>query len=174
MAATFEPETSPSQPMERAVPGGWIPWVFVGLFLLVLAVNSTMIVIAVSTFTGLETTNAYEKGLAYNNRLDALAEQEGLGWAADFVTTPKGEQRVALALTLTDRLGNPVTSADVEATLLRPVQEGHDLKVRLNDQGDGSYEADVDLPLAGQWDIQLKAKAGNKVYRLAERLHVTP
>lgn len=173
MAAAFEPDTSPSQPMKRTVPGSWIPWVFFGLFLLVLAVNGTMITIAVSTFTGLETTNAYEKGLAYNSRLDALAEQESLGWRADFVTTPKGEQRVALVFELSDQLGNPITSADVEATLLRPVQEGHDLKVHLDDQGNGSYAADVDLPLAGQWDIQLTAKARNKTYRLANRIHVT-
>jgi nitrogen fixation protein FixH len=43
--------------------GRWIPWSFVGLFFLVLAVNGTMIAIAVSSFTGLETTNAYQRGL---------------------------------------------------------------------------------------------------------------
>ncbi|MGI9499694.1 MAG: FixH family protein [Geminicoccaceae bacterium] len=174
MAAAFEPDTSPSQPMERAVPGGWIPWVFVGLFLLVLAANGTLVVIAVSTFTGLETTSAYEKGLAYNDRLAAVAEQESLGWKAELDVTPTGERRVGLALELVDRLDNPITSAEVEATLLRPVQEGHDMILRFDDRDDGRYGAEIDLPFPGQWDVQLIARAHGKTYRLAERIHVTP
>lgn len=174
MASLLPITTSAKSPRTGARSGQWIPWVFFGLFLLVLAVNGTMIVIAVSTFTGLETTQAYEKGLAYNNRLAAVAEQERLGWTTDFMTTPMGEQRVALALTLSDRLDQPITAADITATLLRPVQEGHDLKVHLDHQGNGSYAADVDLPLAGQWDVQLTAKARGHTYRLAERIHLTP
>jgi len=165
--------SSPDQKRATAA-GGWIPWVFVGLFLIVLAVNGTMITIAVSTFTGLETTNAYEKGLTYNDRLAAAAEQESLGWEADLSVTPKGERRVMLSLEFSDQLGNALTSADVEATLLRPVQEGHDMTVHLHDQGNGNYSAAVDLPLAGQWDIQLTAKARDQTYRLAERIHIAP
>ncbi len=174
MAAAFEPDMSPGRPMQRAVAGSWIPWVFVGLFLVVLAVNGTMIAIAVSTFTGLETSNAYEKGLAYNNRLAAAAEQEKLGWEAVLDVAPFGEQQVAIAFELNDQLGNPITSAEVEAVLLRPVQEGHDMAVRLEDRGHGLYAAAIDLPFAGQWHIQLKAEARNHIYRLAERIHVAP
>ena len=147
---------------------------FVGLFLVVLAANGTMIVIAVSTFTGLETTNAYEKGLAYNNRLAAAAEQERLGWDAQLAVTPKGEQQVALVLELADRLGNPIMAADVEAAFLRPVQEGHDVMLRLDDRGNGRYAAAIDLPLPGQWDIRLTAVARDKTFRLAKRIHLTP
>jgi len=166
--------TSSSDQKQSIATGGWIPWVFVGLFLIVLAVNGTMITIAVSTFTGLETTNAYEKGLTYNNRLDALSEQDRLGWGAVLDATPSGDQRVTLAFGLRDQLGNPITSADVQATLLRPVQEGFDLEIRLDDQGNGNYSAAVDLPLAGQWDIQLTAKARNQTYHLAKRIHIAP
>lgn len=174
MASTLPMDDPAKPPRTGGRFGHWIPWVFVGLFLLVLAANGTMIVIAVSTFTGLETTQAYEKGLAYNNRLAAAAEQDKLGWTAAFVAAPKGEKRVALELELTDRLGNAITSADVEAALVRPVQEGYDLAVRLDDQGNGRYAAEVDLPLPGQWDIRLTAIARDKTYRLAERIHVTP
>jgi nitrogen fixation protein FixH len=154
--------------------GRWIPWSFVGLFFLVLAVNGTMIAIAVSSFTGLETTNAYQRGLAYNNRLAAAAEQESLGWTAVLEVASLGNRRAALAFELTDRLGKPITSADVAASLLRPVQAGHDLQVQLDDRGDGRYGAEVDLPLPGQWDVQLTALARDHSYRLAKRIHVTP
>ncbi len=172
MASTLPLDNTGKSSRTSGFFGHWIPWVFVGLFLLVLVANSTLIVIAVSTFTGLETTNAYEKGLAYNNRLAAAAEQESLGWKADLLVTPLGEQQVTLVLQLNDRLGSPITSADVEAALLRPVQEGHDLTVRLDHQGHGRYGAEAALPLAGQWDVQLIARAREKTYRLAERIHI--
>lgn len=172
MASTLTMAESSKPPAQGGRFGHWIPWLFVGLFLLVLAVNGTMIVIAVSTFTGLETTNAYEKGLAYNKNLAAAAEQERLGWQAELETVQQGGRQVTLALTLIDRLGSPVTRAAVEALLLRPVQEGHDLTVQLKEQGQGRYQARVDLPLPGQWDVQLTATARESTYRLAERIHV--
>lgn len=174
MTSTLLLDDPQKSPRTGARSGRWIPWTFFGLFLLVLAANGTMITIAVSTFTGLETTNAYEKGLAYNKRLAAAAGQESLGWEAALDVTPKGGQRVAVALVLTDRLGHPINSTEVEATFLRPVQEGHDMAVRLDDQGHGRYTADIDLPLPGQWDIQLTATARDKTYRLAQRIHATP
>lgn len=173
MTMTAPPAQHKSAP-KPAAPGGWIPWVFVGLFLLVLAVNVTMIAIAISTFTGLETTNAYQKGLAYNDRLTAAAEQESLGWKAALTVTPAESSRVSLELSLSDRLGSPITSAHVEATLLRPVQEGHDLTIPLEERQNGRYAAEVDLPLAGQWDVQLKANARDQTYRIAKRIQVKP
>ena len=154
--------------------GHWIPWLFIGGFVLVLAANGVLIVIAVSTFTGLETTNAYEKGLAYNDSLAAAAAQEKLGWQAGFTATSQGERRAELALTLTDRLGNPIRRAEVRAMLLRPVQEGHDLSLRLTEQGEGRYRTVVELPLVGQWDVHLVAKARGSSFQLTERINVAP
>ncbi|NJO36865.1 MAG: hypothetical protein HC871_03600, partial [Rhizobiales bacterium] len=87
--------------------GSWIPWIFVGLFLVVLAANCTMITIAVSTFNGLKTPRAYEKGLAYNDTLRAAAEQRDLGWQASLDVSSTSTGRVTLALDLADRMGAP-------------------------------------------------------------------
>ncbi|HOT83126.1 MAG TPA: FixH family protein, partial [Candidatus Defluviicoccus seviourii] len=46
-------------------PGWWYPWIFVGGMLIVVAVNAVMAIVAVGTFSGLETTDHYRKGLAY-------------------------------------------------------------------------------------------------------------
>ena len=51
----------------------WIPWAFVGFFLVVFAVNGAMMTIAFKTWTGLDTENAYQEGLAYNDRLAEVA-----------------------------------------------------------------------------------------------------
>jgi nitrogen fixation protein FixH len=165
---------SAAPPGRRRQPGHWIPWLFIGLFMIVLAANGVMIAIAVATFTGLETENAYQKGLAYNDRLEAVAEQERLGWRADFAATSGGGSQVELTLELADRLGAPIASAEVEARLVRPVQAGHDLTVRLEETDPGRYAAAVDLPLPGQWDVRLAAKARDSAYRLTERIQAAP
>ena len=61
----------------------WIPWAFVAFFGVVLAVNAVMIWVAFVTWPGLETTSAYQKGLAYNRTLAASQAQEALGWRVD-------------------------------------------------------------------------------------------
>lgn len=169
---------------ENVRSGRWIPWVFVGLFGLVLVANGTMITIAVSTFTGLETTNAYQKGLAYNEALAAKEEQAELGWQTTLDNEPVAGSKGAgsqgagteqtLAFTLTDRVGNPITTARVEAIVVRPIQEGHDQTIAFESTGQGRYRASVDLPLPGQWDVHLSAEAYGKTYRLAKRIHITP
>ena len=171
--ATTMAERNKSRPTGN-LPGHWIPWVFVGLFLLVLAVNGTMITIAVSTFNGLETTNAYEKGLAYNDRLAAAAEQEQLGWKASLDTAPNEQGQVTLTFDLSDRLGAPITAADVHAHVDRPLQAGHDQTGQLEETADGRYEVTLDLPFKGQWDVRITADARGERYRLTERIHIAP
>ncbi|MEZ5931625.1 MAG: FixH family protein [Alphaproteobacteria bacterium] len=157
----------------RPTAGGrWIPWLFVGLFLVVLAANGTMIGVALSTFNGLETTNAYEKGLAYNASLAAAAEQEQLGWTVSLQSRSVGARKVELAVDLADRLGQPIRSAEVRAELDRPLQQGHEQTILLAEQVPGRYQADLDLPLAGQWTVRLIAEARDHRYQLAERIQV--
>lgn len=174
MASTLPMTERDHAPKQNVRSGRWIPWVFVGLFGLVLVANGTMIAIAVTTFTGLETNNAYQKGLAYNDALAAKEEQAALGWQASLDSEPVAGSKETLAFTLTDRSGEPITEAKVEATVVRPIQEGHDQTVAFERTGQGRYQASVDLPLPGQWDVHLKAEAYGKTYRLAKRIHVTP
>ena len=56
-----------------------IPYLFFAFLGVVFAANAVMIWYAVMTFTGLETTSAYEKGLACNETLSIVRRQERLG-----------------------------------------------------------------------------------------------
>ena len=47
----------------------WIPWAFVAFFGVVLAANAAMVVIALASWPGLETQQAYQRGLAYDDAL---------------------------------------------------------------------------------------------------------
>ncbi|MGI9417787.1 MAG: FixH family protein [Geminicoccaceae bacterium] len=152
--------------------GGWIPWVFVGLFGIVLVANGTMIAVAISTFTGMETTSAYKKGIDYNKRLAAAARQEALGWQASVDASPGDNGEVVLTFDLKDKKGAPVAAADVRARLDRPLQQGLDQSVTLNETGSGRYAATVALPLKGQWEVELTADVRGHRYQLTERIQV--
>ncbi|MEM7021899.1 MAG: FixH family protein [Pseudomonadota bacterium] len=152
----------------------WIPWLFAGLFMIVLAVNGSMIFVAFTTFPGLETTNAYQRGLAYNQQIAAVDEQEALGWTVGFDVTQEEGRRVALRLDLEDRFGNFVRNAVVQGRFMRPTHEGVDRTVTLDYQTGGRYEARVDLPLDGQWDLHLAVDAAGQTYLISERVFLRP
>lgn len=172
MAMTIRADSDAKSTRQRVAAGCWIPWVFVGLFLVVLAVNGTMIGIAISTFNGLKTTNAYEKGLAYNDRLAAAAEQEELGWHASWHMQNLADGKVRITLDLVDRLDQPIRSANVRARLDRPLQAGHERSLPFEELAPGRYAAAITLPLTGQWDVRLVAEARDHRYQLAKRIQV--
>ncbi|QLH39782.1 MAG: FixH family protein [Defluviicoccus sp.] len=68
---------------QRRPQGWWYPWTFVVGMLVVVAVNVVLITYAIGTFPGLDTEDAYRKGITYNQTLAAAHEQEARGWQAD-------------------------------------------------------------------------------------------
>lgn len=144
----------------RRQPGWWIPWIFVAGFGVVLLVNGIMIWVAASTWTGISTNRAYDKGLTYNRNLEAAARQALLGWQARIVARPGADGRPELVVTLADAGGQPLAAAQVEATFERPTHQGHDFTLDLAPDGIGSYRAAFTAPLAGVWDVRVVATRG--------------
>ena len=124
----------------------WIPWVFVGGMLLVLAVNVGMVISALTTFTGVTTGRAYDKGRAYNHVLEEAARQDALGWRATVAVEAR-----TLRLAVLDRAGQAVAGR-VEAELHRPM-DGLRLPLALSADGTG-WTADVSAAHAGLWEAQ--------------------
>jgi nitrogen fixation protein FixH len=131
----------------------WIPWVFVGGLLLVVAVNAVLIVTAVGTFTGVTAGKSYDRGRAYNHVLAEAARQDALGWTAE-VTLAGGVLRV----TARDRAGEPVAGR-LEGVLRRPV-EGTELPFAPAAAAPGAWQAPVALR-AGQWEARLRLTAAD-------------
>lgn len=129
----------------------WIPWVFVGGMLVVVVVNGFMAFYAISTFTGLTTGQAYDRGRAYNNILAEAARQDALGWTAR-VRLEDGR----IALSVTDRAGAAVPGV-VEAYLQRPI-EG--TRVELGTSTPHAGFAAPELA-AGQWEFRGSLVDGN-------------
>ncbi len=150
----------------------WIPWAFVGFFLVVFGANGIMVFFAFNSWTGLATEDAYIKGLAYNEQIADARDQQTLGWKAELGFAPNGAQRGTLELDLKDRHGTPISGADVTAVFVRPTHAGHDLEITLENAGGGLYAAEVALPLAGQWDVRLRAEHERGGYRVERRIVV--
>lgn len=128
--------------------GHWIPFVFVGLMLLVVAVNGVLIFAAVSTFPGITSAHAYEEGRAYNRILAEATRQQALGWQAA-VQWAGGR----LSVTVTDRDGLPV-SGQLEGILERPL-EGTTHALALAAGTPGRWTASAAGLAAGQWEARL-------------------
>lgn len=152
----------------------WIPWAFVGFFVVVILVNGTMIWFAFSSWTGLEAKSAYKQGRVYNQALERARTQDALGWTVDFDFEKTGVRRARLALELEDASANLIRGARVDARLQRPTHEGHDFETLLAWQPNGRYEAEIPFPLAGVWDVKLDVAAPGGAYRMTERVFLAP
>jgi nitrogen fixation protein FixH len=148
----------------------WIPGLFVLGFLIVIAVNGVLIFTAVSSFSGLETDGAYEKGLRYNQALAAAAANANTGWHATptVSTATDGERQLEIAVA--DRNGAPVTELKVEAYLVRPTNAGMDEAIALADLGNGRYSAAFTPRALGNWELRLQARRGDVTWQQTQRI----
>ncbi|MCB1531154.1 MAG: FixH family protein [Rhodospirillales bacterium] len=138
----------------------WIPWYFVLVFLVVVCVNGFFVYTAVTTHTGLVTKSPYEKGLSYNKKIAEARRQENLSLKQD-VSFEAGRLRWQLR----DKQGRPILKVKANARFVRPVQEGYDFSLPLQEKGSGLYEAVVDFPLSGKWTARLDAQWDSQHYQ---------
>ena len=156
---------------ERSPPrDSWVPWLIVAGFVLVIVVNGIMVYVAVASSTGLQTQGHYQRGLDYNEVLAAKTAQEELGWSVEIDFAETGGNKARVTVKATDRAGNPLDGAAVRVRLVRPVQAGYDMDVALAAEGDGLYDAKIELPLRGQWDILAQISHPSGEYSTAKRI----
>lgn len=154
-------------------PGWWYPYIFVGAFGVVLAVNGALAYFATSSFTGLSTVNAYEKGRLYNQNLALAKAQAEMGWSVDTKIEPlkaSDQPKADIRITYRDRDGKAVENLTVRAAMVRPTTAGYDHEVALPAMGNGVYGGTIAMPLAGVWDMDVAAVGdGGIAYQHAQR-----
>lgn len=159
---------SVNQPVRKAL---WIPGLFVLGFLITIAVNGVLIYTSVSSFSGLETDSAYERGLHYNQALALAAANAETGWHAEPKVSGTGEDARRLEITITDRTGAPVTALQIEAYLVRPTNAGMDDTLTLSDLGGGRYGTAFTPKALGNWELRLQAKRGDVTWQQVQRIY---
>lgn len=156
-----------NQPHRKAL---WIPAIFVLGFVVIIAVNTIMVVLAVRTFSGLETNKPYDQGLDYNTTLTEAAQNEKLGWHAAVAFAAPGPDTRLIQVTMTDAAGTPLPDLTVKAILVRPTNAGLDEVVALTALGQGHYQASFKPSALGNWDLRLSAQRGGIKWQHNQRI----
>ena len=144
--------------------------ILVSAFLVVSAANGLMIWSALSSWSGLVSDSAYQEGLGFDRVLAESRAEAALGWKATIAY-----DRGRIAVQLSDAKGQPLAGMALSAVLLRPTREGFDRAAPLEEVAPGRYEAAIDLPLPGQWDVRVTVKsAGRTRFHAEQRILVEP
>lgn len=157
--------------------GRWIPWVLGGAFVVVLAVNATLLFLANATFGGFSTTSAYTEGLSYNHEIARAEAQERLGWATRVRVVPGqptgGSWPVHVTAEVDDPHGVPISGLQATADLRRPADARLDRALLLAETTPGRWQGTVNLPAPGLWEIRFAAgRDDGSMARLRQRVVV--
>jgi nitrogen fixation protein FixH len=144
-------------PAKDEIRGRHVLIMMLAFFGVIVAVDLVFAYLAISTFTGLDTENAYLKGLRYNETLQAAEAQQDLGWTVKLDHRAVDDSRVRVSVAIESRAKRPVEGLDVTALWRRPTHDGHDRSLDLRPMGQGRYEAEIEIPLRGQWNLRIEA-----------------
>ena len=142
-----------------------IPWYFVAFFAGLAVLNVIFVTIAVKSYPGLVTQNAYEKGLNYNDMIDAKQAQDALGWKTDFVI-----ENDRIILTLKDKNGHSIKGANITASLGRIIHEHDDKAVTFIETSQGTYESTEKFAIKGRWNIRAQITWQQKQIQISENV----
>jgi nitrogen fixation protein FixH len=143
------------------------------MFFIIISVNLTMVTMALDSWRGLVTTDSYEKGLAYQEAIDAEKREEALGWSVDLSVDHPQPKRADVLIQVTDDQGQPLDADRVRVAFVRPTQEGYDSLHTLTALGGGKFAKSVQLPLKGLWELRIEAEKGQDAVRVSRRVTLT-
>jgi nitrogen fixation protein FixH len=149
------------------ITGGQVFAVIATFFAIIIAVNATMAVFAMRSWSGLVVANGYVASQAFNKELAEARHQAQLGWRESF-----GYADGKLTLTLSDAQSRAIGEAQVNVRLERPSTDREDRDLVLREVVPGKYELAGTLS-PGLWDAETIARtaAGASLRRLY-RFHV--
>lgn len=148
----------------------YIPWFFVAFFLVLTGLMGWFAWIANSSDRGVVSKRAYQNGLAYNDIIEKQRAQDALGWVADLVITKTAANPLRADFLLLDKQRTPIIDAQVQLTLIRPTQAGHDVSIMLKNNGNGHYTGETPLSLPGLWEARITAKSGQNTVQTSKRV----
>jgi nitrogen fixation protein FixH len=159
-------QNSSPRPSDR-----WIPWIIVSFFVAFIIPLTWFTWLSIETYTGQVTSNAYQKGLAYNDTIAHAEAQQLLGWQAETKTEASADG-LRVHFQLKDKQGQPINDAAVLARFTRPTQSGHDREISLKPQAAGVYVGTAALELSGLWNIRISVSKGKDNYQQSQNITV--
>lgn len=130
-------------------------------FGVVFAVNGYMIFQALKHHPGVVTKHNYERGLAYDETLAQAEFQKKLGWTTSFSVS---KDQTEMVYVVRDADGTVLKGKEVSVKMVRPVRDGYDFDVKLEEAADGRYHSPFKAPLRGAWDAHITVRWDDGVY----------
>jgi nitrogen fixation protein FixH len=152
------------------------PWVlgWIGLIVVVLGVNLTMVYLAVSTNPGLVSDDFYNRGQHYEQTLvSRLAKDPGWTMHTDLPDDLRPGEPATIRVVLVDKVGQPVTPDQVTFFAYRPSDKSRDFSVPMVAEAPGRYAAQVVFPLFGAWDGLVAVRQGEDEFTTGDAIIVT-
>lgn len=166
--------SSPKKRMPKEITGRHVLFLVLGFFAVIIATDTWLVYKAVSTFGGIETDDAYRKGLAYNDRIAEERAQAALGWTKE--ARIEGDE---LRVSIRDKDGKGVSNLQITAVTGRPATNVKDRSLRLTEIAPGEYMASVGALDAGNWVAVMEVRealsgSDRVVYQSKVRLWKAP
>jgi nitrogen fixation protein FixH len=136
----------------RGITGGKVFAAMATFFAIIIAVNATLAIFAMRSWTGLVVENGYVASQGFNEELAEARRQAQLGWQESL-----GYAGGKLTLTLGDAELRPIEKAEVSVMLERPSTDRQDRQLVLAETAPGRYETVLALS-PGLWDAEAIAR----------------
>jgi nitrogen fixation protein FixH len=157
-------ETSDYQPGGRPLTGRTVLALIVAFFGVMLAVNFIMATYAVKTFSGLDASDPYDTGLAYNKQIAAAEAQALLGWKVE-LTRASDAGATEVTVSVRDKTGKPIGGLDASLAFYFPATRKFDRTVPATPIAEGVYSGSANLR-PGRWEVEVSlGRAGKKLFR---------
>ena len=160
----------------KGTPARRSPWVlaWIALVVAVLAVNLTMVYLAIRTNPGLVSANYYERGQDYEKTIVSRAVRDP-GWLmrADIPQPLTAGMEESIRLVLVDQAGQPVDVEQATFYAYRPSDVSRDFSEPMLREAKGRYVVRTAFPLIGVWDTLIAVTIGEDEYSVGERVNVS-
>lgn len=140
------------------------------LFLMLVAATVYRIITALETHPGLVVENAYLSGETYADTLGYKKRLVEQGWTLGLsIPEPVTHQVPQIYRASSAQHGKALMDAKVMLFFYRPLEPEKDFSLSMA-FNNGSYQAQVNLPLKGRWDVVVEVTKGIFLQRASVRL----
>lgn len=145
--------------------------IFALFFGTIASADAFLIVSALRSWSGAETTSAYKAGQLYNREIALARAQSSRGWAVEPRAERGPDGTALIRVEARDDAGRPLSGYELRVSLQRPTDRRADRSASLVETEAGSYAATVPDLAPGQWDLVVDMlQAEERSYRRRARV----
>ncbi|MCF6198972.1 MAG: FixH family protein [Hyphomicrobiaceae bacterium] len=142
-------------------------------FGIIFSASGMLVYQATSSWTGLETKDAFRKGLKYNQQLSKSQAQNNLGWTMTVTRKKLPLDGLSLQASPKDNKGESLSGLHINVLLKRPTHTGIDRTLQLQETDLGLYTGQFKTLPLGKWYLHITADRGSDIlYRSKNELYL--